>query len=258
VPLAKRRGPPGDLINNHPARSRQFSRRSGWGVFFSEYGWPRVSFWPFAKKVDNQEENQVESPGPEVGEAVCQAAEPVIPAELGTPEPAGERRGFIKFLCALIGTLISVVPFGAGIWAYLDPLAKREGGGGGFIRVTTLDAIPADGTPAKFTVVADKVDAWNRFTNVSIGAVYLRLVDGVPKALHTICPHLGCFVDYRAGRNDFFCPCHNSNFKLDGSLARGVSPRAMDPLEIQIRNKTEVWVKFQNFQPGHSHKVPVS
>jgi len=48
-------------------------------------------------------------------------------AEPDTPEAAGERRGFIKFFCAFIGTLISVVPFGAGIWAYLDPLAKREG-----------------------------------------------------------------------------------------------------------------------------------
>ena len=77
-------------------------------------------------------------------------------AEPDTPEAAGERRGFIKFFCAFIGTLISVVPFGAGIWAYLDPLAKREGGGGdGFIKVTTLDAIPTDGSPAKFAVVAD-------------------------------------------------------------------------------------------------------
>jgi|TARA_B110000444_G_scaffold256425_1_gene292750 menaquinol-cytochrome c reductase iron-sulfur subunit len=208
--------------------------------------------------VDNQEENQVEPSGPGVDESVDQAEEPMASAEPDTPEAVGERRGFIKFFCAFIGTLISLVPFGAGIWAYLHPLAKREGGGG-FIKVTTLDAIPTDGTPAKFAVVADKVDAWNRFTNVSIGAVYLRLVDGVPKALHTICPHLGCFIDYRPGNNDFFCPCHNSNFKLDGVLvAGGVSPRAMDPLQIDVRNKTEVWVKFQNFQPGHSHAVPIS
>ena len=210
--------------------------------------------------MENQEENQIESFDSAAGESVGQAEEPVNPPELGTPESAGERRGFIKFLCAFIGTLISAVPFGAGVWSYFDPLAKRNkggGGGDGFVMVTTLDAIAADGSPAKFSVVADKVDAWNRFSNVSIGAVYLRLVDGVPKALHTVCPHLGCFVDYRPGNKDFFCPCHNSNFKLDGSLAVGVSPRRMDPLDIQIRNKTEVWVKFQNFQPGHSDRVPV-
>ena len=175
-------------------------------------------------------------------------------------EPVQERRGFIKFLSVLLGSLISLVPFGAGLRSYFDPLAKRNKGveGDGFVRVTSLDAIPADGTPAKFAVVADKVDAWNRFPNVSIGAVYLRFVNGEPKALHTVCPHLGCFVDYRPGRNDFFCPCHNSNFKLDGSIVEGVSPRAMDVLEIEVRNETEVWVKFQNFQPGHSHSVPVS
>ena len=238
--------------------------------------------------MENQEENQVELSESAAGESAGQVkipktSRPQESTERAEPgshfndpifgevsatadtqgdeigEPVQERRGFIKFLCAFIGTLISVVPFGAGIWAYLDPLAKREGGeGDGFIKVTTIDAIPSDGSPAKFSVVADKVDAWNRFTNVSIGAVYLRLVDGVPKALHTVCPHLGCFVDYRSGNNDFFCPCHNSNFKLDGSIVAGVSPRAMDPLEIRIRNKTEVWVKFQNFQPGHSHAVPVS
>ena len=50
----------------------------------------------------------------------------------------------------------------------------------------------------------------------------------------------------------------NSNFKLDGSLAKGVSPRAMDELQIDVRNKTEVWVKFQNFQPGHRDAVSIS
>jgi menaquinol-cytochrome c reductase iron-sulfur subunit len=210
--------------------------------------------------VENQEENQVEpGSGVGVGESVGQVDETVNPPEPDMPELATERRGFIKFLCAFIGTLISVVPFGAGVWSYLNPLAKREDGAGdGFIKVTTLDAIPVDGKPAKFSIVADKVDAWNRFSNVSIGAVYLRLVDGVPKALHTVCPHLGCFVDYRPSDKDFFCPCHNSNFRLDGGIVDGVSPRDMDVLQIDIRNETEVWVKFQNFQPGHIDKVPVS
>ena len=203
----------------------------------------------FFRKVENQEENQVELS--ESATADTQGDE--------ISEPVQERRGFIKFLCAFIGTLISVVPFGAGVWSYLNPLAKREDGAGdGFIKVTTLDAIPVDGKPAKFSIVADKVDAWNRFSNVSIGAVYLRLVDGVPKALHTVCPHLGCFVDYRPSDKDFFCPCHNSNFRLDGGIVDGVSPRDMDVLQIDIRNETEVWVKFQNFQPGHIDKVPVS
>ncbi|MDP6891547.1 MAG: Rieske (2Fe-2S) protein [Verrucomicrobiota bacterium] len=174
-------------------------------------------------------------------------------------EDFGERRGFVKFLCIVIGGIVSAVPFGAGIWAYLNPLTReKEGSGDGFVKITTLDAIPADGTPTKFSVISDKEDAWNKFKNISVGAIYLRKEDGKVKALHTVCPHLGCFIDYRSIKNDFFCPCHNSNFKLDGSIVSGVSPRPMDPLKIEIRNKVEVWVKFQNFQPGHDHPIPLS
>ena len=172
---------------------------------------------------------------------------------------SGERRGFIKFLCVVIGGIVSAIPFGAGIWAYLNPITQEKGqDGDGFVKITTLDAIPADGTPAKFSVIADKEDAWNKFKNISVGAIYLRKEAGKVKALHTVCPHLGCFIDYRSNENDFFCPCHNSNFKLDGNIISGVSPRPMDPLQIEIRNSTEVWVKFQNFQPGHDHPIPLS
>ena len=187
-------------------------------------------------------------------EAPTQSEENVV-----TEDSQGERRGFIKFLCFVIGGIVSAVPFGAGIWAYINPLTREKGvDGDGFLKITTLDAIPDDGTPAKFSVIADKEDAWNKFKNISVGAIYLRKEAGKVKALHTVCPHLGCFIDYRSTKSDFFCPCHNSNFKLDGSIVSGVSPRPMDPLEIEIRNKVEVWVKFQNFQPGHDHPIPLS
>ena len=176
-----------------------------------------------------------------------------------TEDNQGERRGFIKFLCIVIGGIVSAVPFGAGIWAYINPLTREKGvDGDGFLKITSLDAIPDDGTPAKFSVIADKEDAWNKFKNISVGAIYLRKEAGKVKALHTVCPHLGCFIDYRSTKSDFFCPCHNSNFKLDGSIVSGVSPRPMDPLKIEISNKVEVWVKFQNFQPGHDHPIPLS
>ena len=193
----------------------------------------------------------------------CHLSEAEAPTQseenVATEDNQGERRGFIKFLCFVIGGIVSAVPFGAGIWAYINPLTREKGvDGDGFLKITSLDAIPDDGTPAKFSVIADKEDAWNKFKNISVGAIYLHKEAGKVKALHTVCPHLGCFIDYRSSKSDFFCPCHNSNFKLDGSIVSGVSPRPMDPLEIEIRNKVEVWVKFQNFQPGHDHPIPLS
>jgi Rieske Fe-S protein len=76
-------------------------------------------------------------------------------------------------------------------------------------------------------------------------------------AYNTVCPHLGCFVDYRKKEQDFFCPCHDSNFDLNGKLVKGVSPRAMDTLEVdQEKLKVgEVWVKFQRFKGNTKEKI---
>ena len=71
--------------------------------------------------MDNHEENQLEPSGSGFDESVGQVEEPMASAETDLPEAFEERRGFIKFFCAFIGTLISLMPFGAGIWAYLHP-----------------------------------------------------------------------------------------------------------------------------------------
>ena len=81
------------------------------------------------------------------------------------------------------------------------------------------------------------------------------------EALNVTCPHAGCPVEFKAGPRNFLCPCHDSRFNLDGSLvagARSPSPRAMDALEVEIREGSEVWVRFQNFEAGKASKVPVA
>src|SRR5215831_2476988 len=86
----------------------------------------------------------------------------------------GNRRSFVKeFLAGSIGLLLGIVPFAAGLVAFMDPL-RRKSGTGQAVRVTTLDALPADGIPRKFSVVDARVDAWNKFPETPIGAVYLR------------------------------------------------------------------------------------
>ena len=100
----------------------------------------------------------------------------------------------------------------------LDPLWRR-GPKGSAIRVTTLDALPPDGVPRKFPVLATRVDAWNKFTEVPIGAVYLRrTADGKVQALNVVCPHAGCFVDYLASRGSFLCPCQKRFARFTGSM----------------------------------------
>jgi len=170
------------------------------------------------------------------------------------------RRDFAKkFIAGLVSTLLSLIPLGAGVAVLLDPLRRRSSDTGA-VRVASLEALPADGIPRKFPVLATRVDAWNKFSEVPIGAVYLRRTsDGQVQAFNVVCPHAGCYVDFLPERGRYLCPCHNSTFTVAGKIDDPSSPaaRGLDTLEVQMRDK-EIWVKFQNFQAGRAEKVAVA
>lgn len=176
--------------------------------------------------------------------------------------PSSDRRRFVTACCAAAaGAAASAVPFGAGLQFLSDPIQRPSAGRGGFLRVATLAALPENGQPRKFAVLADRVDAWNRTPNVPVGAVYLRRKgpDRV-EALNVSCPHAGCSVDYQPAIDRYHCPCHDSLFGVDGALAdpRSPSARPLDTLEVEVREGGEVWVRFQNFRAGTAEKIPIA
>ena len=178
-------------------------------------------------------------------------------------EDQPDRRGFIKGASCAIGAAIGVVPMAAGVRMALDPLSRKGiVADAEFVRLAEVSDLEA-GVPRKFAIVEDKRDKWSRYKDVPVGAVYLLLQKIEESksgetviAYNTVCPHLGCFVDYRPKHQDYFCPCHDSNFALDGTLKKGVSPRGMDSLDV-IRKGSEVWVKFQRFKANTKEKIVI-
>jgi Rieske Fe-S protein len=163
---------------------------------------------------------------------------PVEPPK--NPAPPGEsRRSFVAVAGAIIAGAIAVLtPLGVGLASFFSPLRRRASSAK--VRVALLEQIPDDGVPRSFPVLADRVDAWNRYPQQRIGAVYLLRQEGEekPVAFTAKCPHAGCFIGYMASEETFKCPCHTSAFKLDGARMRGddeVSPRDMDRLEVELR-----------------------
>jgi menaquinol-cytochrome c reductase iron-sulfur subunit len=181
---------------------------------------------------------------------------------------ADGRRGFIAKLTGLgLAAAAYAVPVVGGVFAALHPL-RAKGGGPAELRVTSLESLPADGVPRKFPVVAERTDAWTRAVQ-PIGAVYLRRTeDDQIQALQVVCPHAGCTVEFKEsvaadggqGAPGFVCPCHKAMFDLTGERLQddSPSPRDMDALAVEIRDESEVWVRFQNFKVGTPAKVPVS
>lgn len=174
---------------------------------------------------------------------------------IGTP-----RRNFAAEIMAVaVGAVVGIVPAALGGLFFLDPLVRKRDGGDsdGFIETDlVLDALPADGSPVRYTVRDDLVNAWNMFPDQPIGAAWLRRIQDQVLAFSTVCPHLGCDVEHRAGEGDFYCPCHTSAFDLDGKPLNAIPPRGMDTLEATVKDG-RIWLKYEQFRGATSEKVPV-
>lgn len=189
---------------------------------------------------------------------------PAAPTKNAETGPA--RRTFLSaFLAIVVGGIVTIFPFAAGLAVFADPLRKKSGGKSGLrdengyvrIRSASLDALPI-GEPKAFVVIDDLRDAWNVFPNEPIGSVFLtRVSENEVRALCMTCPHLGCDVDFDEGDKLFRCPCHDSSFKPDGELAtlESPAPRGLDPLEVQIKNGNEIWVKYVKYIGGKAERI---
>ena len=66
-----------------------------------------------------------------------------------------------------------------------------------------------------------------------------------------ICPHLGCQFQWSGDQNRFACPCHGSQFNLDGEHLAGPAPRGLDPLPFKEENGTAQvqWIRYKASVP---------
>jgi len=189
---------------------------------------------------------------------------PETPAADGSAD--GRRNFLVQAAAAAIGAVCLAVPAAIGLVAAMNPL-RLKSRAGKEVPLTTLDELPADGTPRKFAIIGDRTDAWNIFPDQPVGGVFLRRIgkDNVV-ALNATCPHLGGPVQYQETDEGgkFFCPLHSASFNLDGEPLDkpSPSPRPLDELdkpkpEIKTENgKQVVYVTFRDFETGKSKKVP--
>jgi Rieske Fe-S protein len=172
--------------------------------------------------------------------------------------PAPDRRGFLAKLLALgLGAAALAVPTLSALAAFLNPW-RQKSAAGNWVRVASKAAVPVGGPPQRCPVIADRSDAWNGYPTEAVGAVFVCQVgDGQFLALQSICPHNGGCVSYDPEKKNFYCPSHGALFDLAGRRLdqKCISPRDLDTLEVEIRDGTEVWVKFERFEDGKAEKI---
>jgi menaquinol-cytochrome c reductase iron-sulfur subunit len=173
-------------------------------------------------------------------------------------EPPDERRAFLKLVTAGLGALTGALAILPGLGFLASP-PRRTGGAGGRnpLRVANEREIKP-GKPVRVTAVGPHEDAWLRMEKVTLGSLWLvrATEDGPIKAFSTVCPHLGCGVDFDDRTGKFNCPCHTSAFDLDGRCLGGPSPRGLDELETHVEGR-DVLVRYQRFRVGSPKREPL-
>lgn len=184
----------------------------------------------------------------------------------GEPAPAAadDRRSFtVRMSAGIIGALVAVAPLFAGLRMFLDPITRRkkqaegEGEASEMVRIASLAAMPEIGKVYRFPVITVREDKWNKYPPAPIGAVYIRRTSATedPKAFTSICPHLGCSVNFQEGQ--YLCPCHNSAWTIDGQRLNPEScpsPRDLDELKVDVRDG-EIYVAYKRFRGGIEDKI---
>jgi len=138
------------------------------------------------------------------------------------------RRGFLNIALAAGGAIAIGETLFVGL-RFLAPKAT-DGAFGGEFNLGAYDQFPlASVTP------------------VEAGRFYLvRLQDGGFLAVYRRCTHLGCSVPYDPSIQQFVCPCHGSEFTMEGDVLTAPAPRPLDIFPLSITDTGEVVINTRN------------
>lgn len=185
-----------------------------------------------------------------------------------TPPPLEtDRRTFHKIGSVLLGSILGLVLSVPGVAFVLSPILKKtdesaEESGDGFQPIAKISDLE-EGIPRVFPILGKTTDAWVKYPEEPIGAVWVIRKGEDVTAYSAECPHLGCAVGLGPDGNSFYCPCHTSSFAFDGTAQNKIPPRGMDSLEVKLApspsgDDPEIRVKFQRFRTAIPEKTPLA
>ena len=85
-----------------------------------------------------------------------------------------------------------------------------------------------------FGKVTDLPEKGSGPANIPKVKLWLSHTDEGVIGLYKVCPHLGCLYGWSDQDGKFICPCHGSQYELDGDYIQGPAPRSLDRFALQI------------------------
>ncbi|TQR82980.1 Rieske (2Fe-2S) protein [Mycobacterium hodleri] len=106
---------------------------------------------------------------------------------------------------------------------------------------------PASESPAAASPTgAPASGALTKTTDVPVGSgvivgdtVITQPTTGVFKGFSSVCPHAGCNVNAITD-GKIICPCHKSEFNLDGTVAQGPAKKPLEAKAVTVQGESIV------------------
>lgn len=177
------------------------------------------------------------------------------PSPASAPNPG--RRRFLTAVTAAIGGLVGLIAAIPLVRAIFHPVGRKVVSSG----EAPIDAMAADelepgAPPVRVELIGDEVrDAWASADQSRLGAAWVQKgEDGQVTALSSVCPHLGCSINFDG--EHFRCPCHKSAFAKSGEKLAGPSKRGLDPLPVSVE-EGRVKISWKRFKTDIAERVEV-
>jgi Rieske Fe-S protein len=175
---------------------------------------------------------------------VAEGSHPAIATEASPhPDPDGlsrpvTRRNFIVWYLAglLTATVVAIV---APIIVYIYPPQGQAKKTNSTIKLDKAlsalaknEAVKFDAPPETGFIMKDG-GGDNAPGKVAFGGFAAKDASGNVNVFAVNCSHLGCSVAYSASDDLFKCPCHGSQFHVDGTVAHGPAQYSLSHLDWQ-------------------------
>jgi menaquinol-cytochrome c reductase iron-sulfur subunit len=156
------------------------------------------------------------------------------------PAPEGltqSRRGFGYTLIYGLGAIITAaLGIPAALYLFLPSKARRDQS---WVEAGDVSQLQP-GVPEEMTFRRIHSDGWKIYSEKGTAWV-VKTAEGKVIAFSPMCTHLDCAYHWDAGKSDFVCPCHGSEFSVDGSVLSGPAPRPLDRFETKLEN-ARLWL----------------
>lgn len=145
--------------------------------------------------------------------------------------PHLSRNEFVKVTVGALGTVIGTTIAIPAVGYVVSPALQQQESDT-WISLGPLENYPI-GVPTLFSFTRSKINGWEKTVN-SYGVFVLRDSETNATVLSNVCTHLGCRVNWVEADQEYFCPCHNAAFYIDGKVKDGPPPRPMDRYETKV------------------------